>query len=230
MTGAGTLTNAAHALIQGGRYGIQVGTGDTVNNVGTILDNAIAGAALGSGAVVNNNGTIGGMTGVVFTGTGATLNNSGTISGGGGVAVQFDAGVNSLSLGTGTVLDGDIDGGGGAGQITLSGSGTLTNAMTNFGAGSALGIASGANWIVSSRYADDTTATDRQLHAVVGRHVASVPGRQRQRVEVRHRRHGHVGGHARVRVDRLVYRSQYALHNLDGERWDQRHLRQCDVR
>jgi uncharacterized protein with beta-barrel porin domain len=152
MTGAGTLTNAARALIQGGQYGIQVGTGDTVNNAGTIVDDAIAGAALGSGAVVNNNGSIGGVTGVVFTGTGATLNNSGTISGSGGVAVQFDAGANSLSLGTGTVLDGNIDGGGGAGQITLTGSGTLTNTITNFGAGSALNIASGASWIASGNW------------------------------------------------------------------------------
>jgi len=153
MTGPGVLTNAAHALIQGGQYGIQVGTGSTVNNAGTILDDAIAGAALGSGAVVNNSGTIGGVTGAVFTGTGATLANSGTISGSGGIAVQFDAGANSLTLGTGSVLNGDIDGGGGAGQITLTGSGTLTNAVTHFGAGSGLGIASGASWIASGNWA-----------------------------------------------------------------------------
>lgn len=165
MTGPGVLTNAANALIQGGQYGIQVGTGGTVNNAGTILDDAIAGAALGSGAVVNNSGTIGGVTGAVFTGTGATLASSGTISGSGGVAVQFDAGANSLTLDTGSVLNGDIDGGGGAGQITLTGSGTLTNAVSHFGAGSGLEIASGANWIASGNWAIATVTNAGLFHA-----------------------------------------------------------------
>lgn len=154
LTGAGTVTNAAGALIQGGQYGVQVATGGTIVNAGTILDNNVAGASLGSGATVNNaaSGTIGGVVGVVFTGTGASLVNNGTITGTGGVAVQFDAGTNSLILDTGSVLNGSIDGGTGAGQITLTGTGTIANTIGNFGTGSALTIANGASWNASGNW------------------------------------------------------------------------------
>ena len=148
LTSAGTLTNDAGGLIQGGQYGVQVGAGGTIVNAGTILDDAIAGASLGSGASLSNaaTGTISGVTGIVFTGTGASVTNSGVIVGTGGVAVQFDAGVNTLTLASGSSLAGKIDGGGGAGQIELTGGGALLDPITNFGAGSALTIASGAVW------------------------------------------------------------------------------------
>jgi outer membrane autotransporter protein len=157
--GGGTLTNTAGGLIEGGIYGVEmVAGGGTVFNAGTILDDAIAGVALASNATAINttSGTIGGVTGVVFTGTDASLANSGTITGTGGVAVQFDAGVNDLTLDTGSVLNGSIDGGGGAGQITLAGTGSMANTIANFGTGSALTIASGASWTASSDWTIDT--------------------------------------------------------------------------
>jgi hypothetical protein len=151
ITSSGTVTNTASGLIQGGTYGIVVGDGGSVSNAGTIIDAGIAGASIGSNASFGNGagGSVIGVTGVVFTGTGASFTNSGTITGTGtnGIAVQFDAGVNTLTLGTGSVLNGSIDGGTvSAGVIDLTGTGTMANAITRFGTGSALNVASGAYW------------------------------------------------------------------------------------
>jgi uncharacterized protein with beta-barrel porin domain len=155
LASGGTLTNAAGGYIKGGQYGVQV-AGGTIVNSGTILDEAIAGAGLGSNAVLNNgtSGTIGGVVGVLFTGTGASLTNKGTITGSGGIAVQFDGGtnVNTLTLDTGSVLIGSIDGGNGTGQINLTGTGTMANAIAHFGTGSALAIASAADWTASGSW------------------------------------------------------------------------------
>jgi uncharacterized protein with beta-barrel porin domain len=165
--GGGTLTNVAGGYIKGGRYGVQIAAGGTVINAGIILDNTTAGASLGSNAVLTNQngGTISGAVGVLFTGTGASVTNAGTITGTSGVAVQFDAGSNSLTLTTGSVLNGSIDGGGGAGQITLAGSGSLANAVTNFGAGSALTIAAGANWSATGSWTIATVTNAGQFMA-----------------------------------------------------------------
>ena len=154
LTSAGTVTNSAGGYIKGGQYGVVVGSGGTVTNAGTILDNITAGASLGSNATMSNasTGTVAGVTGVIFTGTGASFTNNGTITGSGGVAVQFDAGVNTLTLGTGSVLSGSIDGGSGAGLINLTGTGSLTNTIANFGTGSALTVASGADWTATGTW------------------------------------------------------------------------------
>ncbi|WP_188584260.1 autotransporter domain-containing protein [Azorhizobium oxalatiphilum] len=148
----GTLINNAGGFIQGGEYGVRAGVGAVVVNAGTILDDDVAGMSLASNAVAANSGTIGGTVGVLFTGTGASLTNTGTITGTGGIAVQFGAGSNSLTLGTGSVLNGGIDGGTGAGQITLAGTGAISSTIANFGAGSALTIASGAVWQASGTW------------------------------------------------------------------------------
>ena len=57
-----------------------------------------------------------------------------------------------MTLSTGSVLNGNIDGGGGAGQIALVGSGTIASNISNFGAGSALSIAKGATWTASGSW------------------------------------------------------------------------------
>ncbi|HTJ63458.1 MAG TPA: hypothetical protein VL899_06575 [Alphaproteobacteria bacterium] len=154
MTSPGSLTNLKGGLIQGGKYGLQAAAGDTVTNAGIIEDDGAAGASLGTGAVLTNQtgGLISGVTGLVFTGAGASVENSGTITGTGGTAVRFDSGANTLTLDTGSVLNGSIDGGGGAGQIQLQGTGTLTNTIDRFGAGSALTVVSGAVWTASGAW------------------------------------------------------------------------------
>ncbi len=163
----GSLTNAAGGLVQGGRFGVQAGVGAVVSNAGTILDDDIAGALLASNAVLTNSasGTVGGVIGVLFSGTGASIANTGTITGTGGVAVQFGAGVNTLTLGTGAVLNGGLDGGGGAGQVVLTGTGALTSAITNFGGGSALTIASGAAWTASGNWTIASVSNSGTLKA-----------------------------------------------------------------
>ena len=152
MASPGTLTNTG--LIQGSTYGVIAGAGDTVVNSGTIKDPGVAGMDLASGAVLVNptGGLVTGTIGVEFTGTGANLTNNGTITGTGGVAIQFDAGTNTATLGTGSMLNGNIDGGGGAGQISLTGTGTMANTIANFGAGSKLTVAPSASWTASGSW------------------------------------------------------------------------------
>jgi outer membrane autotransporter protein len=149
----GTLTNAAGGYIKGGTYGIVVDHG-VVTNAGTILDNLSAGASLGTDAVLNNGtgGTIGGVVGVIFTGSGASLVNAGTITGTAGVAVQFDTAVNTLTLDTGSVLNGAIEGTSGDSQIVLAGTGTLANTIDFTAGGGALTVANTADWTASGTW------------------------------------------------------------------------------
>jgi outer membrane autotransporter protein len=186
LTGAGMLTNNGGGVVQGGQYGVQVAAGGTVNNAGTIKDSGVAGASLGSNTTLSNSatGTVSGVTGVIFTGTGAGVTNNGAIVGSGGVAVQFDAGVNTLTLDTGSNLTGSIDGGGGAGQIVLTGSGAMSNTIANFGASGALAIASGAAWLASGAWTIATVtnagslqpgAAGSSLH-ITGNYVQSSTG------------------------------------------------------
>jgi uncharacterized protein with beta-barrel porin domain len=102
---------------------------------------------LNEGTLVNS-GTIAGPTGVILTGDNAAIFDTGTIaSTDGGDAVLFHApDPNSLTLSTGAVLIGTIDGGGTDGQIVLEGTGTLPNTITNFTAGSGLNVNAGASW------------------------------------------------------------------------------------
>lgn len=168
LTSGGSITNSAGAVIQGTTDGIKTTGGTTtISNAGTITATGATGVALASNAVLTNqtSGTISGVDGVLFTGTGASLTNAGTITGSSGVAVQFDAGVNTLTLATGSVLNGSIDGGGGSGQITLTGSGALSSAITNFGAGSALSIANGADWSANGGWTIATVTNAGRLTA-----------------------------------------------------------------
>ncbi|MDD2703965.1 MAG: hypothetical protein PHU07_01315 [Acidocella sp.] len=143
----GTLTNLAGGLIQGGAVGLQAGTGDVIFNAGTILDNTQAGAVLGRGDVLVNTGSIGGVTGILTDGA-VSIVNTGTITAtGGGDAISFNSGVSTLTLGTGSVISGDIAGNGTASQINLTGTGMLDNDITGFNAGGALSVASGASWV-----------------------------------------------------------------------------------
>jgi hypothetical protein len=177
---AGEATNMAGGVIKGGAAGAVIGTspvssGSTtlVGGGGAILSNSNSGsigvllnvfskaavhtnavtAAPGT-AIVINDGIIEGQEGAVFTGAGNTLINAGTIiSTAGGNAVDFGtAGENFLTLTTGSVIEGTIYGGGTAGQIKLDGTGTMSNAVADFGAGSSVEIARGADWTASGNW------------------------------------------------------------------------------
>ena len=165
LTG-GLLDNQAGGVIHGGANGIYAGAGAVVGNAGTISDDGTAGATLGDDVALNNlgGGLIAGVTGIAFTGTGASVIDSGTIASTTGAdAVSFDAaGTNSLTLSTGAVIDGNIDGGGSNSSIELTGQGVINNTIANFGAGSSLTVAPGAfwtatgNWTVATVYNDGT--------------------------------------------------------------------------
>jgi outer membrane autotransporter protein len=143
LTAGGILTNTADGYIKGGQYGVQVGTGSTVTNAGTIVDNTVAGASLGTNAVLVNQvgGTVSGVVGVNFTGTGASVTNAGAITGSGGIAVQFSSmGGNTLTLTTGSIIDGSIDGGTGSNAVILTGTGSLASNIDDFGPSSSLTV------------------------------------------------------------------------------------------
>jgi hypothetical protein len=149
----GMLTNAAGGLIQGGDTGLIAGTNAVILNAGTILDATVAGAVLGRGDVLDNTGAIGGITGVQVNG-GATIFNAGIIAStvAGDNAIAFTGGASSLTLSTGSVITGNIDGGETASDIALVGTGVLTSNLNNFGAGSALDVAQGADWTASGNW------------------------------------------------------------------------------
>jgi hypothetical protein len=148
----GTLTNVASGVIKGGAHGLYATYGAVITNAGQILDDSQSGAVLGDDVTLTNQpgGTIAGVHGIDFDGANSTVFNAGTIASTepGGFAVAFQSSdVNYLTLSTGSVLDGIVDGGGSDSQIALVGTGTLGNTIQNFGTASALDVASGASWI-----------------------------------------------------------------------------------
>ena len=79
------------------------------------------------GQIVGQNGT------AIRTLNGnTTITNAGTISGGGGIAISMGNGNDSLVLQTGSIINGSADGGAGTNTVTLQGTGTASNAFTNF--------------------------------------------------------------------------------------------------
>ncbi len=146
----GTLSNAASGLIDGAALGLSAADGAAVINAGTIMDSLDAGASLGDHVSLTNTGLITGVTGLVLAGTGAHAVNAGTIaSTDAGSAVLFSGTGDVLTLTTGAVLIGDIDGGGKDGQIVLAGSGTLTSFIRDFGEAGGLTVAPVADWSAS---------------------------------------------------------------------------------
>ncbi|MGV8400893.1 autotransporter outer membrane beta-barrel domain-containing protein [Pseudomonas aeruginosa] len=73
---------------------------------------------------VTNAGTIAGLTGISFNGANGTVVNTGTIVGRGGTAIEFDQlgeYVNTVTLGTGSTLVGNVLGGSGTNTLILKG-------------------------------------------------------------------------------------------------------------
>jgi hypothetical protein len=161
----GTFDNAAGAVITGTTFGaVFSGPGGTGSNAGLIKDAGVAGLELGNGVSFTNSptGTLDGTTGLIFSGTGSTLLNQGTIESDiNGDAVSFTgSGINFLTLTTGQVLIGDINGGGSDSTIALDGTGTLTNTITDFGPTSALEVAPGADWTAYGNWQIQTATND----------------------------------------------------------------------
>jgi uncharacterized protein with beta-barrel porin domain len=150
----GTLANTG--LISGGKTGIiNTNALTALSNSGTIsgVQNGINNDG-GTLETIVNSGTIIGQTGINLSGsTGTTIINSGLIkSTDDGNAILLGDQTSHLTLTTGSVIEGTIDGAGSASQIALDGTGTLTSDITNFGAGSALDVAPEADWTASGNW------------------------------------------------------------------------------
>ncbi|WP_343726419.1 autotransporter outer membrane beta-barrel domain-containing protein [Burkholderia seminalis] len=150
LGGNGTITNSG-TLTSNGRDAPAVymqGNNDTLVNSGTIQTtgtatsggsvDAVVSNTLGSsftatitnqagGRIISNNGI-----GVRSTNGATTITNAGLIQGGGGTAIQGGNGNVALILQTGSQIVGTANGGAGANTVTLQGTGTASNAFTNF--------------------------------------------------------------------------------------------------
>jgi uncharacterized protein with beta-barrel porin domain len=114
-TFSGGVTNSG--TISAKTYGIFVGTVSTF-----------------SGGIINN-GTISGGIGIDFLSTtGASVFDSGTIVGTGGTAIEFAAGPNTLTLGPGFNIQGNVIGSGGD-VFQLGGTGSGNFNLSSIGAG-----------------------------------------------------------------------------------------------
>jgi outer membrane autotransporter protein len=126
--GAGSITNNATGEIKGGYNGIYASGSAplTLINAGTIQSTRGPAVEMGGGGTVTNSGTIqSAATGILFSNTGS-ITNRGTIgSTGAGLAIQFNGSLaHSLTLDTGSVLNGNVRGGTGVDDLVLTGSGT----------------------------------------------------------------------------------------------------------
>lgn len=127
LDGAGSVTNSG--TISGATQGVHVLRRGTVTNSGTISGQT--GLGLDSGGTVTNSGQIlGAGFGIRSMGS-ASVFNSGTISGS-LWAIEFGAGDDVLTLRTGSVLNGPVEGAGGTDTIFLEGVGSEDSLFQNF--------------------------------------------------------------------------------------------------
>jgi fibronectin-binding autotransporter adhesin len=109
------------------------GNAVTVTNSGTVSTTGATSVAIaavgGTTTSIVNSGTVSSVSGPAIQSAGATLlDNSGTITGGtGGVAVQLGTANDTVTLRTGSVVNGTIAGGGGTDRAVLNGTATVSS-------------------------------------------------------------------------------------------------------
>jgi uncharacterized protein with beta-barrel porin domain len=134
LLAGGSVTNQTGGVIRGSSYyGVVLNTPGTVTNAGTITGSR-AGAFLLGGSLTNQAGGVisGGNYGVRVTGT---VTNAGAITGGINSVRLDGSGANTLTLQTGSVLNGTALGstaGGATNALILQGAGTANNSFVNF--------------------------------------------------------------------------------------------------
>ena len=150
LGGSGTITNNGSLSTTGaaGQTVYMQGNNDHLINTGTITaSGAVAGGVspdavfsntAGSsftalienragGKIISQNGS-----GIRTLNGNTTIINAGLVQSGVGTAITMGNGNDSLILQTGSVINGTADGGAGSNTVTLQGSGTASNAFTNF--------------------------------------------------------------------------------------------------
>lgn len=166
-------------------HGVEFEVGGSVVNSG-VIEGAQAGVLIqGDDAIVTNSGTISGQDGVFLQQNGNVWNQlGGTIVGsdvgltvfddavilnngriaGGTLAIQLGAGDDQLTLGTGSVLDGGVDGGGGSDLVSLNGQGTEDASFQNF---EALWM-QGTDWVLGGNSTFNTLTVQSGVLEVTG--------------------------------------------------------------
>ncbi len=140
-------------LIHGGQVGVQFANGGSLDNAGTI-SGGVDGVKLGKSGTLTNEtgGVITGLTGILVNGA-AIIENAGTIAASaGGNAISLSNGASSVTLETGSEIDGAIAGNGTASTIALDGHGSLSSNITGLQAGQ-LTVQQNAVWTVSGNWA-----------------------------------------------------------------------------
>ena len=139
MDEGGSVTNFSGGIIGGEYIGVDIADGaGSVVNAGTITGTASDGIGvyLGAGGSVTNmteNAIIsGGQVGVEIFGGAGTVANAGNIIGNSGTAIQLDDFANSVTLQTGSVVQGNIVGGSSTDSAYLQGNGSYSNSFLNF--------------------------------------------------------------------------------------------------
>lgn len=120
-----TITNTG--IIRGtSTTGVSMSGGSTVTNYhDATIEGVTSGVYAGGPSLVCNYGTVTGQTGISFyAGSDDTLVNSGTIAGTNGTAVDMGGGSDSVTLYTGSSIEGTINGGAGTDTLMLAGTGT----------------------------------------------------------------------------------------------------------
>src|SRR5262245_29286029 len=177
----GTVINQVGGTISGLLQGIKVSSASShvgnVTNAGTIdgSDSSFSqGIFLASGGTVTNlaGAKISGATGILIVTAAGTVTNAGTISGSGGAngsSLQFrGSGTNTLTLQTGSVLEGDAIGStasGATNNLILVGGGTASNNFKNF---DALSVEASGTWVWNNTSSIGSTAIMSGTLAVDG--------------------------------------------------------------
>jgi uncharacterized protein with beta-barrel porin domain len=163
VAGTGTVTNQSKGVISG-YIGLYMSTG-TVTNAGTITGTGTHGSGvyLSSGGTVTNQagGVIrGGQEGVVVVGAAGKVTNAGTITGTSDSVLFQGTGAHTLTLQTGSVLNGTAAGstaGGATNALILQGTGSANNNFIHF---TTLDVQASGTWALNSSSAIGTTTID----------------------------------------------------------------------
>ncbi|AMO95813.1 outer membrane autotransporter barrel domain protein [Collimonas fungivorans] len=178
LGGSGTVSNSGSLSSTGANSPTvyMQGNNDKLTNSGTINasgtgSDAVFSNTVGSSFVASIENQAGGQ---IISQQGAavrTLNgsstviNAGLLQSGSGTAVSMGTGVNTLILQTGSVINGAANGGGNAGsKVVLQGSGTASNAFSNF----ATLQAQGDNWTWSGNGVFTTAQIQSGLFNLTG--------------------------------------------------------------
>jgi outer membrane autotransporter protein len=135
LQAGGTVDNKSGTIL-GYDNGVNINGGPgSVVNYGTIQGNNTDGVYMGQGGSVDNQlggSILGGQYGVEIAGGAGTVINAGTIIGGGGTAISLGNYTNTVTLQTGSYVQGNIMGGSSTDSAFFQGHGSYSNNFLNF--------------------------------------------------------------------------------------------------